>query len=376
MIIRQQPPLHLTYCLNIHPGETWDENLLAINNYALEVKKRVAPDKSFGLGLRLSREAAESLRDRQERVRFRAFLEENGLYVFTINGFPYGRFHGTEVKANVYAPDWRMPERRDYTNLLADILADILPDGVTGSISTVPGSYKQWIENESDVKSMAAMLTSCAEHLAEIQNESGREISLGLEPEPDCYLESAEEVLRFFREQLLIGNSETDKQTLKHIGVCLDTCHAAMRFKDPLDVLRLYVDEGIRISKIQLSAALESSPDPKVLRPFSDPVYLHQATGIRSDGSLHTWSDLPDVLEKETDVETLRVHYHLPLYVEEMNGAHTTASLLTPEFFELARSGVTEHLEIETYTFEVMPGATGNVVDSIVREYQWVLARI
>jgi len=41
-----------------------------------------------------------------------------------------------------------------------------------------------------------------------------------------------------------------------HLGVCLDTCHSALQFEDPLESLRAYRDEGIRISKIQLSAAL------------------------------------------------------------------------------------------------------------------------
>ena len=62
---------------------------------------------------------------------------EQNLYVFTINGFPYGCFHGARVKENVYVPDWRTPERRDYTNLLADILADLLPRNLTVQIFRV-----------------------------------------------------------------------------------------------------------------------------------------------------------------------------------------------------------------------------------------------
>ena len=45
----------------------------------------------------------------------------SGLYVFTINGFPYGPFHGQPVKAAVYRPDWREAERGRYTADLAEL---------------------------------------------------------------------------------------------------------------------------------------------------------------------------------------------------------------------------------------------------------------
>ena len=356
MILQTQPPLHLTYCLNIHPGETWAENFAAIREKTMAVKARVAPDKPFGLGLRLGRAAADSLAGRARRADVRKFLDDHGLYVFTINGFPYGQFHGTRVKENVYAPDWRAPERRDYTHLLVDILADFLPDGVNGSISTVPGSFKPWIRNESDVKAVVANLTACAEHVAD------RNIWLALEPEPGCFLETTEETIRFFSELL-------PDRARRRLGVCFDTCHAAVQFENVLQSLRRYLDAGIRVAKVQLSAAVEETAEG--LKKFDDPVYLHQTKAKRADGSFQYWNDLPVVLDK--DAERLRSHFHVPLFA-----GNSTAAELTPEFFALLKRGATEHLEIETYTFDVLPRELreGGVVDSIVREYEWVMKRL
>jgi hypothetical protein len=141
MKLRDNPPLHLTYCLNIHPGETWEANFAAIRQNATKVRDAVAGrGEPFGLGLRLGNVAARSLMEKTALESFRGFLAEQNMYVFTINGFPYGAFHGKPVKEAVYRPDWRTRERRDYTIVLADILAALLPEGVPGSISTVPCS--------------------------------------------------------------------------------------------------------------------------------------------------------------------------------------------------------------------------------------------
>ena len=66
----------------------------------------------------------------------RGFLDAEGLYVFTINGFPYGAFHGQRVKEEVYLPDWRDEERLRYTDSLAWLLADLLPELVAAASST------------------------------------------------------------------------------------------------------------------------------------------------------------------------------------------------------------------------------------------------
>ena len=360
MQLQQQPPLHLTYCLNIHPGETWAEQFTAIRQKALEVKKLVAPNRPFGLGLRLSRQAADALAGRPRRADLRKFLDDHGLYVFTINGFPYGQFHGTRVKEQVYAPDWRAPARREYTMLLADILADLLPAGVSGSISTVPVAFRPWIAGPADLKAAVANLDDCASRLA------GSSIRLALEPEPGCFLETTEETIRFLREQF-------DDDARERLGVCFDTCHVAVQFEDVTASLKRYLDAGIRVAKVQLSAAIEAD-SLDALAPFRDEVYLHQTRLRRTDGSLTGWTDIP----ADGATGTLRTHFHVPLFFQGDAARRTTASQLTPEFFRLLRDGASEHVEIETYTFDILPAELGlkdDVVRCIAGEYNWVLQR-
>ncbi len=394
MQLRHHPPLHLTYCLNIHPGETLAENLAAIRQHAVAVQQRLSPSAPFGLGLRLGATAAEELRAPAARRALRAELEALGLYVFTLNGFPFGRFHGARVKEKVYAPDWRTRERLDYTRLLADILADLLPEGVSGSISTLPGSFKPWILTEADISVMAENLVACARHLAALRDKTGREIQVGLEPEPYCALETTAEVLHFFAGPLAAACADAAERAAvrRHLGVCLDTCHVALQFESPLEALRRYRAAGIRVPKIQISAALElacaaargsCSSRPQeldALQPFDEPVYLHQTKARLKSGELRAWPDLTEALPamaQTAALETVRVHFHVPLFWEGGAALRSTAALLDAEFFREA-CAATEHLEVETYTFSVLPEAlrAGGVVECISRELAWVQQRL
>jgi hypothetical protein len=145
------PAVDLTYCTNVHPGETWEETFASLQRYLPAIKQRVSPDQPFGVGLRLSADAAETLGGPEHLDAFKAFLAQSQLYVFTINGFPYGRFHGGRVKESVYLPDWRDEARLVYSNRLADILAALLPErrDIEGSISTVPGAFKPQVSTRT-----------------------------------------------------------------------------------------------------------------------------------------------------------------------------------------------------------------------------------
>ncbi len=367
MLIRAHPPLHLTYSLNVHPGETWEENFTTIREVIPKIAGEVAGGKPFGLGLRLSRQAADALNRRARLDEFRGWLGDHNAYVFTINAFPYGAFHGTRVKEQVYAPDWRTPERREYTLACAAILSALLPDGVNGSISTVPVSYKPWMAKESDWKAAVANLHACADRL------SGGRIRLALEPEPGCVLETTDEAIRFFLEHL---------SGRKEIGVCFDTCHAAVQFEDAAQALGKYRAAGVPVPKIQLSAALECAPDPERLKPFCEEVYLHQVKGRRTDGSFAFWNDLDCATLARAlhsggpaaSLQALRTHFHVPLYWAGGGGLRSTASAFTPALREVIL-GATDHLEIETYTFNVLPPdlRARSLEQSIVAEYRWAL---
>ncbi len=396
MIVQHKPPLHLTYCQNIHPGESWEENFTAIREKAVAVKQRVCPDQWFGLGLRLSAQAAGELANPERRAEALDFFALNHLYPFTINGFPYGRFHKERVKEAVYAPDWRTPERRDYTIQLADILAGMLPEGIEGSISTVPCSFKPWITTDSEKVVMAQNLAACVAYLDALRDDTGRTIHLGLEPEPDCFLETTEETIAYFKDYLLISGVEEVGRILscdraraeellrRHLGICFDTCHVALQYEDLHASLLAYRDAGIRISKVQISAALRSAADEparEALAAFTEPVYLHQVKGLARSGARFSWYDLPEALQELPDfpdVQELRVHFHVPLFFPGTGIINSTAATLTPDFLHELRSGLCPHLEIETYTFDVLPKEVhpGDIVRSIAREYSWVLGRI
>ena len=393
MILQHKPPLHLTYCLNIHPGESWAENLAAIREKAVRVKQFVAPDGWFGLGLRLSAQAAAELAG-SAALRNEALdlFAEHQMYPFSVNAFPYGQFHAGPVKQNVYAPDWRSPARRDYTMQVADILAGWLPEGVDGSISTVPCSFKEWITTPEDTALMAEHIGAVAAYLAALHEDTGREIHLGLEPEPSCFLETTAETIAFFRDILWTKGTDAvrkirgcDAQQAgeilrKHIGVCFDTCHVALQFEDPLAALRAYRAEGIRISKVQLSAALMTGGDKacwEALQPYAEGVYLHQVKARTVAGALRSWPDLPLALADEDgrySVAETRVHFHVPLFFQGNGPLASTVSTLTPDFFRELRQGATSHVEIETYTFDVLPAEIrpADVVGSIAREFTWV----
>lgn len=380
---------HLSYCLNIHRGESWAENKEAIHTSARAVRDQLGVTEPFGLGLRIGAAAAQDLRDPAERQAFAAYLADHNLYAFTVNAFPFGTFHGTRVKEQVYAPDWRSDERVEYTTLIADILADLLPEGVQGSISTVPASFKPWIKTDADVDAMIERILRTAIHLRHLEREQGRYIHLGLEPEPACYLETTAEMVDFYKKLLAAAIAEDpvngEQLVRRYIGVCFDCCHFALQFEDLEQSLDTYLAEGILISKVHLSAALhlDGELDTEPLHAFDEPVYLHQVKAKTSDGIVHGWTDLPAGLAGVAElkeghaVEALRCHFHVPLFWSgNPGGLGTTRDCLTPAFFKKLLHA-TPHMEIETYTFDVMPAdlQKPDVVSSIVPEFQWVLAQ-
>jgi len=376
---------HLTYCLNVHTGESWDECLAAIEKYALEVRRRVAPGISFGLGMRLSRIAADELIKAERLSEFREFLAKHDLYVFTINGFPYGQFHDTEVKERVYDPDWCCEERVIYTNLLADILGQLLPQGVAGSISTVPGGYGKE-QSRDERRAIEDNLARCASHFAEVEAATGRHIMLALEPEPDCLFDSADSVIDFFdslsAKAGALGKLGFDWR--RYIGVCLDTCHFSVVFDDPLESLRRMLRQGIMIAKIQISSALRADTgraSAERLAEFAEATYLHQVRIRHKDGSITAYPDLSEealaAVAEEVGGE-VRVHMHVPLYFEEYGVLRSTGGEITEEFFREVSSAEISHLEIETYTFDVLPRelAAMAIEESIQREFAVVAGNV
>lgn len=386
---------HLTYCSNIHPGETWAEVRANIERYFPAVRDRVAPGQSFGIGLRLSAQASRALTDAATLEEFRDFLQRKNLYVFTINGFPYGTFHGTRVKEEVYLPDWRDAERLRYTDELADLLAELLPEGVEGSVSTVPGAFKPAMtsNNGSDVERIADNLLRHVAHLIEIERRTGKRVALAIEPEPHCYLETVDESVGFFQRHLfgaqavrrlgeLAGLERQAASVALHdyLGLCLDLCHAAVEFEDPVACLQRLENAGVRVHKMQISAGLrvaELTPEAlQALRQFDDPVYLHQVVEDGPNG-VRRFADLPEALATmngHARDREWRVHFHVPVFLDDL-GAFSSTSFFIRKVLDRHRvDPISPHLEVETYTWNVLPAhlQAGGMEQAIARELNWV----
>ncbi len=375
--------LHLAYCTNIHRGETWQETFNALKHHTLAVRGRVCPNAHYAIGLRLSNRAANELRDPATLVSFQRWLDANQCYIFTINGFPFGQFHGTRVKEQVYQPDWTTPERLAYTNLLFDLLAQLVPEGIEGSVSTLPCGFKHFLTTPEQMTLVRANLWSCVEHIARLSNQSGRKLHLGLEPEPMCVLECSAEVLDFFAR--MHDEHPNDPHLAQHLGVNYDTCHFAVEFEEPQRAIASLQRHGIKLSKLHLSSALKVRPTAQArqaLAAFEEGVYLHQTVVRHTGGQRTIYRDLPDALAAETsaaETDEWRIHFHIPLHSAPATFFdNTTDHLLGVLDLLAANPGLCPHLEMETYTWEVLPPELKNrdVVEQLVAEYEWTLGRL
>jgi hypothetical protein len=377
--------LHLAYCTNIHRAESWAETLAALEKYTLRVKERVCPDEPYAIGLRLSDEASRDLSDPAALLQFQKWLERHDCYVFTINGFPFGKFHGTRVKEQVYRPDWTTPERLDYTQRLFDLLAQIVPAGIEGSVSTVPCSFKGFITTQEQVRQMRDNLWGCVEAVERISKKSGKKLHLGLEPEPLCYLETSQETVAFIEQ--MREDRPGDERVNEFLGVNYDTCHLAIQYELPEAVVRRFERAKIKISKLHFSSALRVAPtreNKEKLTAFVEPVYFHQVIARNQDGTFSRYQDLDEALKDatpsgESGAEEWRIHFHIPLHCAPGAPFQSTQDHLSGVMDALHQNpGLCSHIEMETYTWEVLPPQIKNkdVVEQLSAEYDWTLGEL
>lgn len=390
--------VHLAYCLNVHPAQTIEQMEQAVFGDAIDVFRRLGRRATVGhphgVGMWFARPVCDVLLDPARRLELRDRLRESGLYVFTLNGFPFGTFHGESVKESVYRPDWSDPERARYTTDLATVLADLLDTEKSGSISTVPVTYGDWAD-ERTVLAAVAQLTGVAVFLGDLEADTGKQVSLALEPEPDCCFESGAGAVRFFEERLLphgaellrrdrgLSTESAEELLRRHLGICLDTVHSAVVDEDPVEALSLCSSAGVGVFKIQLGAALWFRGDGDAARvalePFADSVYLHQTRCV-SGRSTERFRDLPEALAALDDsTSEIWVHYHTPLawMGRELGSAGAECrGVVTPELLSHAIACGTEHFEVEVYTLDVLPGADETTHELLAGELAWVLEQL
>ena len=385
---------HLAYSTLVHPGDTWEQMRESLETYAPAVKARVSPDAAYGLSLRISGASAATLTaDPAERARLKRWLDEHDMYVYTVNAFPYGPFKGRVVMEQVYEPDWSTQDRVRYTCEVADILAEITPDTVDPSIQTAPLAFRPKVTSVQDVDELTENLLRVVAHLVALERRTGRRVKLALEPEPYCFLETTEETVRYFEEHVYspagtgrlarltgLPASEVSGLVRRHLGVVFDICHQSVEFEDIAASLRLLYAAGIPIYKFQAAAALwvprVTEQTVSALESFTDTIYLSQTTQSR-DGVLTRYLNLSDAIADwradPSGAREWRTHFHVPVFLDDLGEFRTTRSGIEAALAVHAQTPLSDHLEIETYTWDVLPAQfkTGDITDYVSRELEW-----
>ena len=391
---------HLTYSTLVHPGDTWAEMWDSLNRYVPQVKARVSPHQSFGVSLRLSASSAQTLTgDPHERERLKDFLKQHDMYLYTVNAFPYGPFKNRVVKKDVYEPDWSTDLRSTYTMQVADILADVAAPHVQPSIQSPPLGFKPNVSGPEYVDSFTRHVIRTVAHMVHLEKKTGRTVTLALEPEPACFLETTEEAVAYFKDHLYasaavtslisqtgLNKSQAEAALRKHLGMVYDICHQAVEYEDIGASLQKLADNGIPVFKLQEAAALRV---PKVtretvdaMRPFAETVYLTQ-TIERRNGQLNRYLNLEDAFaafEKDpTGEREWRTHVHVPVFLDRIGEHfHTTRFAIEDALKFHKKNKLSPQLEIETYTWDVLPDSmkTGSIVDYVQRELDWVKGQL
>lgn len=386
---------HLSYCSNIHPGEIWAQHFAELQKNVPLVKAQISPEQAMGLGLRIANQASIDLQNPKEFDALKSWLTQENLYVFTLNGFPFGGFHDTVVKDQVHAPDWTTQARYDYTLRLAHILANLLPENEQeGSISTSPISYKYWWDSpeklDNATKKGTLALLELVIALADLEKATGKWIHIDIEPEPDGILENHREFVDWYeavylpmgKEFLKAQGKENEEALLRrHVQLCFDICHYGVSFDKPSTCIQELIDKQIPVGKVQISSALrvDLRKDPlthlEALRKYHEPVYLHQVKALGRDGTYIQYRDLDEAIadfSPERD-EEWRVHFHVPLFLENYGLLGSTQQEIRETIAFQKIQAFTRHLEIETYTWGVLPTEFQVPMDqSISREIQYI----
>ena len=385
---------HLTYSTLVHPGDAWEDMKASLQQYVPEVKKRVSPDKPFGVSLRLANSSVETLISKpQERAWLKKFLTDNDLYIFTINAFPYGPFKNVVVKENVYEPDWTTELRTKYTMNIADILAEVTRDVDEPTIQTAPLAYRPKVTDQTYQDKFNENIYRVIAHLMNLEKRTGRRIKLAVEPEPYCFLETIPETVDWFQKKIytldaaekiskISGNpvGEVFGAVRRYLGVVLDICHQSVEFEDITTDIDLLSNAGIPIFKLQEAAALRvDNVTPEIveeLKKYTGTIYLSQTTELRN-GVITRFLNLEDAIaawEKDPGPREWRTHFHVPVFIDSLGPFKTTRSGIDDALRVHAKTPLSTHLEIETYTWDVLPAhlKTGDITEYVVREIEYV----
>ncbi|WP_231500037.1 metabolite traffic protein EboE [Saccharothrix sp. NRRL B-16314] len=361
----------IAYCTNVHPAEDLPGIVAQLDRYAVPVREKLGVD-TLALGLWLAEPVARGLaEDESARRGLAAELRARDLTVSTLNAFPYGGFHQDVVKHAVYLPTWTDPRRLSYTMACATVLADLLPDSASyGSISTLPLAWREPWTNADDVRAQGAF-DVLARYLRAEAGRNGRPVKLAVEPEPGCVLDTVADAVGWL----------ADRVDHDHVGLCLDTCHLAVSFADPVAAVKSIYASGLSVVKVQASAALEvaepgTEDGRRAISAFAEPRYLHQVRENTPTGVLAA-DDLPGALADLPADGPWRVHFHVPLHARPAAPLTSTTDVLLAAAEAVRTTAETmPHVEVETYTWTVLPGPSTDLAAGIAAELRWAMDHI
>jgi sugar phosphate isomerase/epimerase len=365
----------LSYCTNVHPAEDLEGVIRQLRDYAGPIR-RTAGLAVLGVGLWLPAGLARQLvGSAEDRAALRDVLEAEGLQLHTINAFPYGGFHNEVVKLDVYKPTWAERGRLEYTLDCAEVLAAFLPEDTAGSISTLPLAWREpWTQNDDDAATSA--FAELSSRLRELRGRTGKTVRIAVEPEPGCVLDTVTDVVGWLGTRIERGIDP------EFVGLCVDTCHLAVSFADPAGAVNEIEAAGLRRVKVQASAALHVTDpaDPAAraaLAAFVEPRYLHQVRESQPAGIVAA-DDLAEALTDLPGESPWRVHFHIPLHHVPSAPLETTVDVLRRTVAEVGRLPYAPevHLDIETYTWSVLPGASVGITEGIAAEIAWAQSNL
>ena len=251
---------------------------------------------------------------------------------------------------------------------MAELIRATLPAEPDGSLSTVPLGFKTLATTPDFEAKCIHNLIEFAQRLARLESETGQTIRLAIEPEPCCVLETTAETVSFFRRlRDRAANERALEAVERHLGVCYDVCHQSVEFEDVAESIASLAREGIRINKVHITCALQvtnpgaNSAAREALAQFVEPRYLHQTFARSPSGDVRRVLDLTTELARTPPAEFAsadcwRIHFHVPVDAEQIGPLETTRADLKIALDAVTKLAYAPHLEVETYTWNVLPG--------------------
>jgi len=252
--------------LSYHTGTTncvsWDDVYTDLVNHVPNIKNHISEHEHFGIGLQLSYHMINELSNPSAFAELRSFLSQNQCYLYTVDGFNKALF------------DWKDAKLLNYHNRLANLLSKWLPPHITGCISTVPGTPKQFVNNKSDIKYIAQHWIAHAEYLVRLERETGKQITLAIKPEAESFLETTQQSIDFLNQQVFstqactelssrlnVNQQDAEDLLRTHITLCLDVAETPIEYTSFDAYTKSVESQGVSVGKKQISADTANTSD-------------------------------------------------------------------------------------------------------------------